>query len=333
MIICFYFSTVLRKTGSQFGLSNDALGHNDLDGISERTGFNIDHDIESQSIYGLEQITHLQPTGSIPNQETIARNFSRRTLCHDSFAIRNNLEEINKMQGLSCSQQNFGSTQSQPQPAKRWFESGSIESIHLGSSTDIFKEPPAYSNKRRRSSIFSPFRRQSLFMQTIRKNLFASNSRNRIDDPKTLDVPVQSMQSIHSVQDKHENTQEEAQLPFLPIEPLPDEDEKPGYCSSIGKCIVEYFDLDLLKDKIYLNMMIGMSIAIFAEQNFAFLTPLILNDLDYSTGEIASILSMIALTDIVSRFCSPFVADYFRLSVRMTYLISLIALIMTRMSK
>lgn len=321
----FPFFIVLSKNGSQLGFSsNDGIGHT-LDGMSAKTGFDIDHEIESQSIYGLEQITHLQPVAALPPQATIARNFSRRTLCHNSYTIRSNVEDLSKFKGLSCSQQNFGSTQSPPRPAKRWFESGSIESVHLASSVDIFKELPPNHNKQRKSSIFMPFRRQSLLMQTIRKNLLSSSSKNRTDEPKSLDV--------QPVPEKPEEVEDEFQLPFLPIEPLSDEEEKPHYCVSVGRCIVEYFDLDLLKDKIYLNMMIGMSIAIFAEQNFAFLTPFILNDLHYTTGEIASVLSMIALTDIVSRFCSPFVADYFKLSVRVTYLISLVALILSRMSE
>lgn len=332
----------MQKYGSQFGFTTADLGSNAIDRSSTGSRFSIDHDIETQSIYGLEQIAHLQPSIGMPRQEAIARNFSRRTLCQNpnsSFISRNNLRDAENAHGLNCSQQNFGSAQSQQRPEKRWFESGSTESIHLGSSQDIFRESMQHNSKRRRSSIFSPFRRQSLLMQTIRKNLLSSTSKNRLDDPKIFEMqPVHEKAAI-------EPTEHQLPLPFSSVEATPDDalelakkeeieyatkkDEKVNGCA----CIAQYFDFDLLKDKIYLNMMIGMSIAIFAEQNFAFLTPFILSDLNFTSGEIASILSMIALTDIVSRFLSPFIADYLKLSVRVTYLISLVFLIMTRMSE
>lgn len=64
---------------------------------------------------------------------------------------------------------------------------------------------------------------------------------------------------------------------------------------------VRVFDLGLLNDPIYLNMMAGLSIAVFAEINFSLLTPFILNELKYSTGQIAFFMSTLALVDIVCR--------------------------------
>lgn len=102
---------------------------------------------------------------------------------------------------------------------------------------------------------------------------------------------------------------------------------------SIGKKIIRFFDLDLLKDKIYVNIMLGMSLAIFAELNFSILTPFIFSDLHYSTFEIASLMSTLAVADILSRFTSPFIGDYFHQSPRIMYMISLVLLIVVRMSK
>ena len=64
---------------------------------------------------------------------------------------------------------------------------------------------------------------------------------------------------------------------------------------------VRVFDLGLLNDPIYLNMMAGLSIAVFAEINFSLLTPFILNELNYSTGQIAFFMSTLALVDICCR--------------------------------
>lgn len=102
---------------------------------------------------------------------------------------------------------------------------------------------------------------------------------------------------------------------------------------SISKIIVRFFDLDLLKDKIYVNIMLGMSLAIFAELNFSILTPFIFSDLQYSTFEIASLMSTLAVADILSRFTSPFIGDYFDQSPRIMYMISLVMLIIVRMGK
>ena len=96
--------------------------------------------------------------------------------------------------------------------------------------------------------------------------------------------------------------------------------------------VVHLFDLTLLQDKVYLNMMLGMSIAVFAEINFSLLTPFILGDLGYSTEQIASIMSTLALADLLFRFISPFVGDYLKLTPRIMYMIALAMLIVTRFS-
>lgn len=97
-----------------------------------------------------------------------------------------------------------------------------------------------------------------------------------------------------------------------------------------GKKVVKFFDLDLLRDPIYVNLMLGMSIAIFAELNFSMLTPFILGDLNYSTEQIASIMSTLGVADIIFRFISPFIGDYFEKTPRTMYIWSLIMLILTR---
>lgn len=93
---------------------------------------------------------------------------------------------------------------------------------------------------------------------------------------------------------------------------------------------VELFDLDLLNDKIYVNIVLGLSLAIFGEINFSMFTPFILNDLNYSTIEIATLMSVLAIADIVCRFISPFIGDYFGKSPRIMFMYSLVMLIVSR---
>ena len=111
------------------------------------------------------------------------------------------------------------------------------------------------------------------------------------------------------------------------------QEEKSNQISSICTKIINLFDFTLLKDPIYLNIMFGLSIAVFAEVNFSILTPFILNDFGYQTDEIAIIMSTLAVTDLMFRFLAPFLGDFFRLSARVMYMLSLSMLIVTRFSE
>lgn len=95
---------------------------------------------------------------------------------------------------------------------------------------------------------------------------------------------------------------------------------------------VKVFDLGLLSDKIYLNMMLGIAIAVFAEINFSLLTPFILSEFNYSTEQIAIFMSTLAIVDIFCRFASPFIGDYFKQPPRIMYMYALLMLIITRSS-
>lgn len=97
-----------------------------------------------------------------------------------------------------------------------------------------------------------------------------------------------------------------------------------------GLALVNIFDLHLLKDSKYVILMLGLSIAIFAEINFSLHTPFILGEMGYSTQQIAVVLSCLASADIVFRFVSPFIGDYFNQTPRIMYLYSLGLLVITR---
>lgn len=101
---------------------------------------------------------------------------------------------------------------------------------------------------------------------------------------------------------------------------------------SCSSWLVAFFDLTLFRDLTYVNIMLGMSLAVFAELNFTILTPFIFNDLAYTTPQIASFLSLLAVADIVSRFAAPFVGDRLRQPPRIMYMISMVMLIAARMS-
>nr|CAD7399970.1 unnamed protein product [Timema poppensis] len=96
--------------------------------------------------------------------------------------------------------------------------------------------------------------------------------------------------------------------------------------------VAKVLDLSLLKDPYYINLMVGMSIAMSAELNFSLLTPFILGDMGFSNDQTASVMSAIGIADIIFRFISPFFADYMEYSARTMYLISMAMLIASRTS-
>ncbi|XP_034245836.1 uncharacterized protein LOC117647943 [Thrips palmi] len=96
------------------------------------------------------------------------------------------------------------------------------------------------------------------------------------------------------------------------------------------RAVAEFFDLDLLRDPVYVNIMLGLSFAVFAEINFSLLTPFILGDRHFDTQEIATLVSMIAVADIIFRFLAPFIKKLFKQPVRVMYMIGLSLLIATR---
>lgn len=284
----------------------------------------MSHDIDTQSIYGFDQIIHRQSSSNKLDQAAIARNFSKRTLC-----------PIPQHEELSLINHNVDISEPQIQMGKplRWFESGSVGSIHLASSLEIFKEPPpittAPNNGRRKSSIFTPWRKQSQnIIQAIR---LTSRRASHLFVPN--DEPANELKKENSMPDKLNVMLEEDDEYISPVELPPRNEKEDQCCCAVFKWFVRFFDLDLLRDNIYLNIMIGMAISIFAEINFAILTPFILADLNFNSDEIAIILFVMAIADLISRFCSPFVADKLNLSIRVSYLISLILLVVTRMCK
>lgn len=109
--------------------------------------------------------------------------------------------------------------------------------------------------------------------------------------------------------------------------------EKKSTIIRILNTISNYFDLDLLRDPIYVNIMLGMSVAIFAEINFSQLTPFFLADMKISTNQIATVMSTIASVDLVFRTLAPFIGEWLHQPPRIMYLLSLCLLIISRTCK
>lgn len=72
--------------------------------------------------------------------------------------------------------------------------------------------------------------------------------------------------------------------------------------------IVIFFDLDLLRDISFVNLMVGVTFGAFAEMNFSILTPFILSDWGFQPPQIATAMSLLGAIDISMRFFVPFIA-------------------------
>ncbi|XP_044254557.1 monocarboxylate transporter 12-like [Tribolium madens] len=94
--------------------------------------------------------------------------------------------------------------------------------------------------------------------------------------------------------------------------------------------IAKFFDLDLLKDPIFVNILIGLAFAVFSELNFTILIPFILNDLGLNNDQIATFLSMAGVADIAFRFLAPYIGDCLKTSPRQMFIFTLIVLIIMR---
>ncbi|EAA06899.5 AGAP000718-PA [Anopheles gambiae str. PEST] len=99
---------------------------------------------------------------------------------------------------------------------------------------------------------------------------------------------------------------------------------------TLAQRIIIFFDLDLLRDHIYVNIMIGITIANFAELNFSILTPFVLADFGCTRDQIAVAMSVLGMTDICCRCLVPLIADRIKWQNRTFFLVGVINMALGR---
>ncbi|XP_032664227.1 uncharacterized protein LOC116840953 isoform X2 [Odontomachus brunneus] len=142
----------------------------------------------------------------------------------------------------------------------------STNSVNLGSSIKIFEEP-------------APITKKLIF---IGDNEVNGNCQNNVEKDSLIEKKTDNSPTVVNDDDNNNSESKSAIRRFL-------------------QWFASMYDLDLLRDPIYVNMMLGMSVAIFAEANFSLLTPFILADMNMTTSEIASAMSLIAMADLINR--------------------------------
>lgn len=108
---------------------------------------------------------------------------------------------------------------------------------------------------------------------------------------------------------------------------------KPKDKKSFWQKTVQFMDLDLLKDVIYLNLLFGLSIFYVAEQNFKMVTPFFLQDIGYKKSDTALFLSVQAGSDILARLMLPPICDRLTISKRTLFMSGIFVLGICRSSK
>ncbi|XP_050306994.1 uncharacterized protein LOC126743812 isoform X2 [Anthonomus grandis grandis] len=107
-------------------------------------------------------------------------------------------------------------------------------------------------------------------------------------------------------------------------------EDKKDEALSIWKKILIFFDFELFKDTTYVNLMLGITIANFAELNFSILTPMVLQEFKFEQFQTATFMSLLGVADIISRFFTPFIADKIGWENKTFFLIGVLAMALGR---
>ncbi|XP_055714008.1 uncharacterized protein LOC129808224 [Phlebotomus papatasi] len=99
---------------------------------------------------------------------------------------------------------------------------------------------------------------------------------------------------------------------------------------SFWKRFSSIMDLDILRDRIYLNILFGLSIFYVAEMNFKMVTPFFLANLGYPKADVAFCLSITAITDILARVILPPICDRLVIPKRHVFMVAIFFVGITR---
>ncbi|XP_034105051.1 uncharacterized protein LOC117568471 [Drosophila albomicans] len=94
--------------------------------------------------------------------------------------------------------------------------------------------------------------------------------------------------------------------------------------------VSKFFDLDLLRNLTFVNLVIGMSIMMFGEMNFSVLTPFILHSYGYTDSQCSMVMSLLACMDISVRFLAPLCLEKVKLDNRVLFAFGIICIAVGR---
>lgn len=152
----------------------------------------------------------------------------------------------------------------------------------------------SYRTKQRRKSNNFNYESEVLKEASLKLEQFLKETEDRTDQTDKFKLLINSPSEddvfkVKNEEEKEDKIEVESDLTF---------------CQKV--CI--FFDLDLLKDLTFINLMLGVTLVNFNELNFSLLTPFILGDFGMTKSQVAFFMSLLAGVDICVRFCIPFIA-------------------------
>jgi len=111
---------------------------------------------------------------------------------------------------------------------------------------------------------------------------------------------------------------------------------KSSCCLRLARLLNESLDLALLKDPIYMNIVLGLSLSFVSDTIFFTVFPFHLTQKPwpgFSDKDVALCLSITAGADAVARLVLPIVADRFNVGPRAAYLLGCLSSAVVRSSK
>lgn len=187
------------------------------------------------------------------------------------------------------------------------------EEEHYRESTNPFLRPNNFSREREEIKLSAS--RNNLYIRADSLNYLRCTC---AEEKALLELP-RGMTTLALAVEK----QREAEPPTPP----PSED--PSSVTFMHK-LVTFFDLDLLRDFTFVNLVAGLTIINFGELNFSILTPFILNDFGFTNAQTSLAMSVLAGVDITVRFLVPFVTEKINWDNRVFLLIGVVGMALGR---
>ncbi|KAG4069539.1 hypothetical protein HA402_006905 [Bradysia odoriphaga] len=99
-----------------------------------------------------------------------------------------------------------------------------------------------------------------------------------------------------------------------------------------GLRIVEFLDLNLMKDPIYVNIALGIAFTTYSDSAFISFQPTYLLDRNYSNDEVASVIASGVGADLLSRLVYSLAAAFINLKSRDMYLFGTVFMLLARVA-
>jgi hypothetical protein len=96
--------------------------------------------------------------------------------------------------------------------------------------------------------------------------------------------------------------------------------------------VVDFLDLRLMLDPVYVNIAIGISVSFFADVTYCTLFPLVVLSLGYSKADSVLCISILSAADILGRLCVTLIGAFCpRISSRVLFLAGAVMSVIGRM--